>query len=98
MKNELKSGGNQAKFQITLLTIFPISRLKKRFLNDRTASNGFQFWRRRGSQNFHNILPYISLVLNSGGMQIAGARVILEKSSEKTYREKTDRGTKRIVH
>ena len=31
-------------------------------------------------------------------MQIAGAKAILEKSSEKTYREKTARGTKILVN
>ena len=57
----------------------------------------FQLWRRREPQHFHDFLPYISLVVNSGGMQSAGARAILEKSSEKTYREKTVRYNKRLI-
>ena len=63
-----------------------------------TTSNGFQCRRRRESQVFHIFLPYISLVRNPGGMEIAGARAILEKSTETTYREKTVRGTKNLVN
>ena len=54
-----------------------------------------------GEEGDHNtflfFLPYISLVLNPVGMQIARARAIQEKSSEKTCREKTVRGTKNLV-
>ena len=67
-------------------------------LSDITTSNGFQCWRKRESQEFHICLPYISLVRNPRGMEIAGARAILEKSSEETYREKTVRGTKNLVN
>lgn len=61
------------------------------FLGDMTTSNVFQCLRRRGSQEFHIFLPYIWPVRNPGGMEIAGARAILEDSSEETYREKTVR-------
>ena len=48
--------------------------------------------------NFIFFLPYISLVRNPGGIEIAGARAILEKSSQETYREKTVRGTTNLVN
>ena len=93
-----QNSAKQGIIQITLLTVFPIFKPLKMFLSDMTTSNGFQCWRRRGSQEFHIFLPYISLVRNPGGMEIAGARAILEKSSEETYREKTVRGTKNLVN